>query len=117
MAGAEKKEYKQLPQGEFKPSERSIYLNCQLKLVQDLILVLMPRYGADPIKIPLKAGTNLTLVDDRQMFCATEEGCGNGPLVRVDETPVAGQEINEQRCIGQAYLIPARFLAIHPDVL
>lgn len=99
---------------DYKPAERTIHLMCQLRLVQDITLVLVAKYGGEPERIPLKEGTNLSLIDDRQMFCATEEGCGNGPLVRIDET----REVdNDHRYIGRNVVIPARFLRLHPNVL
>ena len=100
----------------YNPKERSIHLMCQLQLYCDVTLISIPRYGENPRKISLKAGTNLSLIDDCQMFCATEEGCGNGPLVRVDETKIDGSEINPGN-IGRSVVIPARFLKLHPNVL
>ena len=69
---------------EFKSSERPIHLKCQLQLKRDVTLILVPEYNAEPEKIRLKKGTSFTLIDDRQMFCATDHGCGNGPLVKID---------------------------------
>lgn len=99
---------------EYKPQERPIYLKCQLQLARDVVLIFIARYNDEPEKISLKKGTNLTLIDDRQMFCATDKGCGNGPLVRIDET--RGIEV-EAKFIGRSVVIPARFLKIHPNVL
>ncbi len=99
---------------EFNPAERSIPLKCQLQLIHDVTLILIARYNDDPERIQLKKGTNLTLVNDRQIFCATDRGCGNGPLVRIDETK--GIEIPD-KYIGRSIIIPARFLKLHPNVL
>lgn len=99
---------------EFKPIEHSIHLMCQLRLCQDITLILIPKYGDDPKKIHLKNGTDLSLIDDRQMFCATEEGCGTGPLVRIEETK--GVEVDRVH-IGRSVVIPARFLNLHPNAL
>lgn len=99
---------------EFKPTERSIHIMCQLRLCQDVTLILIPRYGDDPKTIHLKNGTDLSLMDDRQMFCATEEGCGNGPLVRIEETK--GVDVGREH-IGRTVVIPARFLQIHPNAM
>lgn len=101
----------------YSPKERSIHLMCQLQLSRDITLISIPRYGENPKKIQLKSGTNLSLIDDCQMFCATEEGCGNGPLVRIDETKVNGAEINTEHLIGRSVVIPTRFLSLHPNVL
>lgn len=99
---------------EFKPGERAIHLKCQLQLAMDVILIIIQRYNDEPEKVELKKGTNLTLINDQQMFCATDQGCGNGPLVRIDETH--GIKI-EERYIGRSVIIPARFLILHPNVL
>ncbi|MBU6141636.1 hypothetical protein KGO95_00770 [Patescibacteria group bacterium] len=106
---------------EYKPAERTIHLTCQLQLIQDVTLVLIARYGDDPERVELKAGLGLTLVDDRQMFCAVEDKCSSsgcrcdsGPLVRIDESK--GVEI-DRRYIGRAVVIPARLLTLHPNVL
>ncbi len=95
-------------------SDRPIHLKCQLQLIRDVTLIMIARYNGDPERIQLKKGTNLTLVNDRQIFCATDKGCGNGPLVRIDETK--GIEILE-KYVGRSVIIPARFLKIHPNEL
>lgn len=99
---------------EFNPAERSIHLKCQLQLARDVTLILIARYNDESEKIQLKKGTNLTLANDQQIFCATDKGCGNGPLVRIDETK--GIEIPE-KYVGRSVVIPARFLKLHPNVL
>lgn len=99
---------------EFNPADRQIHLKCQLQLRRDVALILVPRYGDDPKKMELKKGTNLTLLDDQQLFCATDQGCGNGPLVRIDES----KDIEtEKKYIGRSVVIPARFLKLHPNML
>ena len=99
---------------EFKPNERQIHLKCQLQLKMDVILILILRYGENPERVELKKGTNLTLINDQQIFCATDQGCGNGPLVRVDET----RELEMQKeYVGRLVVVPAIFLKLHPNVL
>jgi|GEM_PF-6487436 len=99
---------------EIKYAERSIHLKCQLILNEDVILIFIRNYNDNPEEMKLKKGTNLTLINDQQMFCATDRGCGNGPLVRIDETNNAEFD---NRYVGRCVIIPARFLSLHPNVL
>lgn len=101
-------------QQEHRPRERQIHLMCQLQLECDVTLVVVPHLGANPEEIALMAGLDLTLVDDAQIFCATKEGCGNGPLVRIDGP---ASLVSEKRYLGKSVVIPARFLKLHPNVL
>jgi hypothetical protein len=96
------------------PAERAIYLSCHLQISKDVTLILIRTYGDEPEKIPLKKGTSVTLIEDRQLFCATDKGCGNGPLVRIEET--RGIDVPD-RYIKKLVVVPARFLKLHPSVL
>ena len=102
------------PEKEYKPKERSIHLFCQLQLMRDVTLILILRYNDNPEIIELQKGTWLTLIDDRQMFCATSEGCGSGPAVRID--PTKGIDIPIQH-LGRILVIPACCIELHPNVL
>ncbi len=95
-------------------AERVIHLKCHLQISKDITLILLRKYGEEPEMVHLKKGTSVTLISDCQLFCATDKGCGNGPVVRIEET--SGIDV-PSRYIKKHVVIPARFLKLHPSVL
>jgi len=99
---------------EYRPTEGMLYRGCALQLIRAVTVIRISRSNADPEYIRLPKGTNVTLVDDRQVFCANDRWGGSGPAVKIDENK--GLEILPQH-IGKVIVVPARFLKLHPNVL
>ena len=107
MGEEEKKEYR--------PEDRNLRRQMLLEVKKDVtLLIFTQNINTDPIRIKLKKGIHVTLLDQTPSICATTDRLATGPKVRID--PNQKVEI-EEGFLNRAVTIPAQYLKVHQNEL